>query len=67
VACLSVLLAAGSTAQLYCNLVTTPGTLLCNANVLYCYKQGCGLINPEAFPFSLLQRAMPTKNSYAAG
>ena len=69
VACLGTLVVAGSTAQLYCNLITTPGSLLCNANTLYCYKEGCGLLNPEAFPLSLLfpQQQRPTYSYYPPG
>ena len=60
--CFSLLITSGSTAQLACNVVTTPGSLLCTANTLYCYSQNCGFLNPEAFPLSLI---FPTKSSYA--
>jgi hypothetical protein len=65
--CTSILVVAGNTANLYCNLVTTPGSLLCTANTLYCYKSGCGFLNPEAFPLSLLRGLAPTQNSNYAG
>jgi hypothetical protein len=49
----------GQAPSITCSLITTPGSLACYANTAYCYKQGCGLLNPEAFPVSLLKNVLP--------
>jgi hypothetical protein len=62
-ACWGVYFYAGYPASLTCSAITTPGSLACTANTLYCYKNVCGFLNLEAFPLSLVKNVLPKSRS----
>ena len=57
--CWTVYFYSGYVAQLACNVVTTPGSLACTANAIYCYAQNCGFLNLDAFPLNLVKNILP--------
>jgi len=50
IGCNTVALAAGPGGPAACNAATTPGSIGCGMNTLYCYSSGCGLISLPRLP-----------------
>jgi len=50
IGCNGIALAAGPGGPAVCNAATTPGSIGCGINTLYCYSSGCGLISLPRLP-----------------
>eukprot|EP00090_Calanus_glacialis_P006386 TRINITY_DN14982_c0_g1_i1.p1 TRINITY_DN14982_c0_g1~~TRINITY_DN14982_c0_g1_i1.p1 ORF type:complete len:237 (-),score=54.82 TRINITY_DN14982_c0_g1_i1:127-816(-) len=50
IGCNGIALAAGPGGPAACNAATTPGSIGCGINTLYCYSNGCGLISLPRLP-----------------
>lgn len=48
--CWGVFFTIGFPFNVACNVMTTPGSLGCTASRVYCYADGCGVVNLPRMP-----------------